>query len=70
MLASGLLEAIYSNIYPIVIGKYFSANDLGNYTRAQQFSNLPSSNVTGVLQRVTFPVLSNIQNEDDRLARN
>lgn len=70
MLASGLLETIYSNIYPIVIGKYFSANDLGNYTRAQQFSNLPSSNVTGVLQRVTFPVLSNIQNEDERLARN
>lgn len=70
MLASGLLETIYSNIYPIVIGKYFCANDLGNYTRAQQFSNLPSSNVTGVLQRVTFPVLSNIQNEDERLARN
>ena len=61
---------MYNNIYPIVIGKYFSANDLGNYTRAQQFSTLPSSNVTGVLQRVTFPVLSSIQNEDERLAKN
>lgn len=70
MLGSGLLETIYNNIYPIVIGKYFSAQDLGNYTRAQQFSALPSSNVTGVLQRVTFPVLSYIQNEDDRLAIN
>lgn len=70
MLGSGLLDTIYNNIYPIVIGKFFSANDLGNYTRAQQFSTLPSSNVTGVLQRVTFPVLSSIQNEDDRLARN
>lgn len=70
MLGSGLLDTIYSNIYPIVIGKYFSAQDLGNYTRAQQFSSLPSSNVTGVLQRVTFPVLSSIQNEDERLAKN
>lgn len=70
MLGSGLLDTIYNNIYPIVIGKYFSAQDLGNYTRAQQFSSLPSSNVTGVLQRVTFPVLSSIQNEDERLARN
>lgn len=70
MLASGLLDTIYTNIYPIVIGKFFSANDLGNYTRAQQFATLPSSNVTGVLQRVTFPVLSKIQNEDERLARN
>lgn len=70
MLGSGLLDTIYNNIYPIVIGKYFSAQDLGNYTRAQQFSSLPSSNVTGVLQRVTFPVLSSIQNEDERLAKN
>lgn len=69
MLGSGLLDTIYNNIYPIVIGKYFSAQDLGNYTRAQQFSSLPSSNLTGVLQRVTFPVLSSIQNEDERLAK-
>lgn len=70
MLGSALLDTTYNNIYPIVIGKFFSASDLGNYTRAQQFSTLPSSNVTGVLQRVTFPVLSCIQNEDERLARN
>ena len=70
LLGSALLDTIYNNIYPIVIGKYFSTNDLGNYTRAQQFSTLPSSNVTGVLQRVTFPVLSSIQNEDERLAKN
>lgn len=70
MLGSGLLDTIYNNIFPIVIGKFFSANDLGNYTRAQQFATLPSSNVSGVLQRVTFPVLSSIQNEDERLAKN
>ena len=70
MLGSGLLDTAYNNIYPIVIGKFFSANDLGNYTRAQQFASLPSSNITGVLQRVTFPVLSSIQNEDERLAKN
>jgi len=70
MLTSGLLDTIYNNIYPIVIGKFYSADSLGVYTRAQHFAELPSSNVTGVLQRVTFPVLSAIQNEDDRLRRN
>ena len=58
MLGSALLDTTYNNIYPIVIGNFFSANDLGNYTRAQQFATLPSSNVTGVLQRVTFPILN------------
>ena len=70
MLGSGLLDTAYNNIYPIVIGKFFSANDLGNYTRAQQLSSLPSSNISGILQRVTFPVLSSIQNEDERLSKN
>lgn len=70
MLASALLNTLYSNVYPIVIGRFFSAKDLGNYTRAQNYGTLPSSQLTGVLQRVTFPVLSRMQNEDDRLAAN
>ena len=70
MLASGILDTLYVNIYPIVIGKMFKPADLGNYTTANHFASLPSSNLTGVLQRVTFPVLSTIQNDDERLARN
>lgn len=68
LLASGLLDTIYRNIYPIVIGKLFSATSLGHYTRAHQFSEFPSSNITGIIQRVTYPVLCEIQNDDIRLA--
>ncbi len=67
MLLSGLLDIVYKNMYTLVIGKVFSARDLGFYTRAQQFVNLPSSNVTGILSRVTFPILSNIQDDDRQL---
>ena len=69
MLASGLLDTIYTNIYPIVIGKFYSAADLGQYTRAKGYANLPSQGLTGVLQQVTFPVLSQIQEDNDRLAK-
>lgn len=68
MLASGLLDTMYRNIYPIVIGKLFSASSLGHYTRAHQFSEFPSSNVTGIIQRVTYPILCGIQDETERLA--
>lgn len=68
MLASGLLDTLYRNIYPIVIGKLFSASSLGHYTRAHQFSEFPSSNVTGIIQRVTYPILCGIQDETERLA--
>ena len=68
LLASGLIDTIYQNIYLIIIGKLFSASDLGYYTRAHQFTDFPSSNLTGIIQRVTYPVLCSIQNEDERLA--
>lgn len=70
MLASSLLDKIYSNIYPLVIGKYYNTYDLGLYNRAQSYARLPSQQITGVLQKVTFPVLSKMQKDDDALERN
>lgn len=69
LLASGLLGTLYSNIYTIVIGKLFSASNLGHYTRAQHFAEFPSSNLTGIMQRVTYPVLCSIQEDDKRLEK-
>jgi O-antigen/teichoic acid export membrane protein len=67
LLLSGLLETIYQNIHTLVIGKYFSAAQLGQYSRANQFKSVFSSNLTAVFQRVYYPILSQIQNEQDRL---
>ncbi len=67
ILVSGLIDTIYRNIYPVVIGKVFTASDLGYYTRAQHFSEFPSSNITNILQRATYPILCNIQDENNRL---
>lgn len=67
LLLSGLLDTVFQNIYTIVIGKAFTATDLGYYTKASQFVQFPSSNVTGILKRVTYPVLCEYQDEDERL---
>jgi O-antigen/teichoic acid export membrane protein len=68
LMIGGLLDTLYRNIYQLVIGKAFSAESLGNYTNAHKFSDLPSSNLTTVLQRVTYPILCTIQDDDERLA--
>lgn len=68
LLASGLLDTIYNNVYTLVIGKMFSSSSLGLYARASSLAQFPSSNITGVLQNVTFPVLCSIQNDDERLS--
>lgn len=63
LLASGLLNTIFENLYYVVIGKYFSPQQLGYYTRAVSFANLPSMNINGVIQRVSYPVLSKLQDD-------
>lgn len=68
ILATNLINCIFNNIYPIVIGKKFSAADLGYYTRGQGYASLPSSTVTDVVYSVAFPVLSEIQDDKERLA--
>lgn len=67
LLVAGSLEAVFQNLYQVVIGKFFSASIIGFYTRALQFVSLPSSNIAGIIQRVTYPVLCEIQEDDDKL---
>jgi O-antigen/teichoic acid export membrane protein len=67
LLVSGLIDTIYRNVYYLVIGKYFSSQELGYYTRADQFNALPSSNLTAVIQRVSYPVLSSIKEDITKL---
>lgn len=70
LLLSGLIDTIYRNVYYLIIGKFFSAAELGYYTRADQFQTLPSSNLNGVISRVSYPILSSIQDEPERLKSN
>lgn len=70
MLGSALLDKLYTNVVPVFVGKYYSPADLGIYNRAQGYAQLPSQNITSVIQKVTFPVLSKLQGDKEALARN
>lgn len=67
ILASQLLNAIWKQIYQIVIGRFYQPASLGLYTRAHQFPHLACTNITRVVQRVSYPVLAMVQDEPDRL---
>ncbi len=70
LLLSGLIDTIYRNVYYLIIGKFFSAQELGFYTKANEFKNLPSQNLNGIIGRVTYPVLSTLQDDIPRLRNN
>lgn len=70
LLASGLLDTVYKNIYLIVIGKLYSSQLLGFYAKAKDLSVYPASSITTIIQRVTYPVMSELQGDDERLREN
>lgn len=67
-MASQLLNTVYENIAPIIIGKYYSPADLGIYNRAQSYAALPSQGIYGIVNSVTFPVMSKLQHDNALLA--
>ncbi len=67
LLASRLFLELYNNMYYLLIGKFFSARDLGLYTRANGYKDMFSRTLHNVIQSVSFPALSEIKNDDVRL---
>lgn len=67
LLASSLLDQIYSNIYGIVIGKFYNAADLAYYNRSKNQISLVTSMPNSVLQSVTFPLLVRIQENNESM---
>ena len=67
LLVSGLINTIWTEIYQVIIGKFYQPQTLGQYTRAQQFSSIFSSNLTSIIQRVSYPVFSQLQDDKERL---
>lgn len=67
LLASGLIDTVFQNIYVIVIGKLFSVTLVGYYFFAQRIQMLVVTQLTGAVQKVTYPALSSIQDDNTAL---
>ena len=67
LMFTGVMSVIVNNISTLCIGRYYKSDQLGYYTRASHFSELVSFTVFEVLGNVTFPVLSNLQDDRERL---
>lgn len=66
ILATGLVNIIYINFSSFIIGKRFQASELGYFSRAQQFTSLPSDAFVQIMLKVFFPVISSIKDETER----
>ena len=67
MTMAAVLNTVFNNIYIIIIGKLFSATQLGYYTRADNLKAFPVNNISQIVNKVTFPLFAQIQDDDVRL---
>lgn len=67
LLLSNLLHRIYSQMAPLIVGKFYTSSDLGYYTRANGYAELPSGTFMSIIHTVMFPVLSQLQDDRNRL---
>lgn len=67
LLVSGLINNIWAELKKVVVSKYYSPATLGQFTRAGEYASIFSSNLTSVVQRVTYPALSQMQGDNKRM---
>jgi O-antigen/teichoic acid export membrane protein len=63
MTLSGLLDTVYNNSYNIIIGKFFSPAIVGFYSQAENLRLFPVSQLSNVVDKVTYPLFSEINND-------
>ena len=66
---SNVLNQVFENLYYIVIGRLFSAGDLGLFTRAKTLQDLPSGVLSNMVSRVTLPLFASIQDDQKRVRK-
>lgn len=60
LMIASIIDKIYSNLYPIIVGKYYTQIQLGLYSQAEQLTSVPAYTCVDIFSRVTFPIMSSI----------
>ena len=67
LMAAGLVATFVNNLYVALIGRYFNATQVGYFTQATNLSNYLYQLITSTLMGVTYPILTSVKDENERL---
>ena len=69
LLGANLINLLYKNVYPIIIGKKFTPIELGYFNRADTFAQYPPVTIGAIISRVAFPIFSKLQDNNEKLEK-
>lgn len=67
LLASGILDAFYNQLWQLIIGKVYTPAELAFYNRGHNFPNIIVSNIDASINSVLLPVMSSEQDDIGRV---
>lgn len=67
LLLSDLLNSICDNIQGLIIGRRFTAGDMGYYAQAKKLAEVPTESIAQVVSLVSFPVFAKLQDDKSKL---
>ena len=67
ILLSELMNNVCFNIQGLIIGRKYSAMDMGYYSQAKKLETIPTQSISSIVSMVTFPIYAKIQDEKERL---
>ena len=67
--AAYMINQVFEDSYNVYIGKFYSADLLGYYNRANAYTNLPAFVLTRSLSKVTYPLFSHYNDDADKLRK-
>lgn len=67
LLLSSILNHVWLELNKVVVSKFYSPALLGQYSKAGEFSRIFSTNITSIVERVTYPALAQVQDDKTRM---
>jgi len=67
LMLAGFIATFVNNLYVALIGRYFNATQVGYFTQASNLSNYLYSFISSTLQGVTYPTLTSVKEDRERL---
>jgi teichuronic acid exporter len=64
---AGLVAIFVNNLYVALIGRYFNTAQVGYFTQATNLSNYLSQFISLTLQGVTYPIITSVKEDQNRL---
>ncbi|WP_395655391.1 lipopolysaccharide biosynthesis protein [Flavobacterium sp.] len=69
LLTTNVIIVLFNNIYTLLIGQYYPLVEVGFYNQAKRLQEIPSQSLTAIVQRVSYPVLSKLNGQNENLKR-